>query len=93
MPTAIGRNTVSPLSTLAVPTRMSRRLDSPEDPVFVRLLFDARDMPAIEDAAHACRLSLASFARLALEMLAANQKVTLEEIRKEADRRVKKKRG
>ena len=70
---------------------MSRRLDRPTNPNFVRMELGAdAEMPAVEDAAHACRLSLASFCRLAIKMLATNQRVTLDEVRKEADRQLAK---
>jgi hypothetical protein len=62
----------------------------PRDAVRVRMELDPADMPAVEEAAHACRLSLASFCRLAVEMLTANQKVTVEEVKKEADKRLAK---
>lgn len=67
---------------------MTRRLDRPTEPVFVRLELDSPAMPAVEDAAHACRLSLASFCRLAVELLTKNGKVTVEDVKKEADRRL-----
>lgn len=69
---------------------MTRRLERPSDPNLIRLELEPADMPAVEDAAHACRLSLASYCRLAIEMLSKNGKATVEDVKKEADRRLTK---
>ncbi len=78
------------MTTLTRDTRMTRRLIRPESPAYIRLELDQSVIPAVEDAAHKCRLSLASFSRLAIEMLAANGKTTVEDVRREADRRLAK---
>ncbi|HVK10005.1 MAG TPA: hypothetical protein VM597_14650 [Gemmataceae bacterium] len=67
---------------------MTRRLERVEKPTYIRLEMDPAKMGPVEDAAHACRLSLASFCRLAIEMLSANGKATIDDIRREADRRL-----
>lgn len=45
---------------------MARRLPRPVDAVRVRLELSPAELRLVEDAAHACRVSVASFARLAL---------------------------
>ena len=67
---------------------MARRLERPADPVRVRLEMDPAVMPVVEDAAHAARLSLASYCRLVVELLARNGRVTADDVKREADRRV-----
>jgi len=68
---------------------MSRHLSKPTDPVSVRLQFERDQMPLVEYAAEACQLSLSSFCRLAIELLAENNKTNLELVRSEASRRLR----
>lgn len=68
---------------------MPRRLDRPADTTFIRLEIGRGEMPAVEEAAHACRLSLASYCRLVIEMVSAGKAVRIEDVRREADRRLR----
>lgn len=45
---------------------MAKRLPRPADSVRVRLELSADELRLVEDAAHLCRLSVASFVRVAL---------------------------
>lgn len=65
---------------------MAKRLARPEKPVRVRLDWDEANMPALDMAAAGAGLSVASFSRLALEMLIAGKSVTLADVKVEADR-------
>ena len=56
---------------------MAKRLSRPGNPVRVRLEWEEAKMPSLDMAAAGCGLSVASFARLALELLVADQSVTL----------------
>jgi len=47
----------------------------------------AEELASVEDAAHAARLSVASYARLALVLLAERGAIAAEEVKAEADRR------
>jgi len=65
---------------------MAKRLSQPETVNRTRLDWDASKQTALDMAAASAGLSVASFARLALELLIEKKAVTLEEVRKEADR-------
>lgn len=65
---------------------MAKRLPRPGNPTRVRLEWDEANMPALDMAAAVCGLSVASFARLALELLTANQSVSLSDVKAEASR-------
>lgn len=51
---------------------MGKRVPRPANPVRARCEVDAAELHAIEDAAHACRLSVAAFIRVALIESAAH---------------------
>ncbi len=70
---------------------MSKRLPRPKNPKRQRCELDEDELRAVEDAAHACRLSVASFIRVALIEAAAHLgrvdawKVIADRIVKEAE--------
>ena len=45
---------------------MARRLPRPADPARPRCEIDAAELAAVEEAAHACRLSVSAYIRVAL---------------------------
>lgn len=51
---------------------MSKRLPRPAEPVQPRCEIDRAELSAVEDMAHLCRLSVASFIRVALVEAAAH---------------------
>lgn len=57
---------------------MAKRLPRPADPVRTRCEVDGVELKKIEDAAHACRLSVASWIRVAL--IAAAESATPEQV-------------
>jgi hypothetical protein len=63
---------------------MAKRLPRPANPYRVRVEWDADNARALDVAAAECGLSVASFARLALEMLTASGRVSLEEVKERA---------
>lgn len=69
---------------------MSRRLSRPADPTFIRLEMDPSAVPAVEKAAYECRLSLASYCRLVVELVSAHGRASVEDVKKEADKRLAK---
>ncbi len=52
---------------------MAKRLPRPAAPVRARCELDEAELRAVEDAAHLCRLSVASFIRVALVESAASE--------------------
>lgn len=52
--------------------RVAKRLPRPANPVRARCELDQSELRTVEDAAHHCRLSVASFIRVALIDAAAN---------------------
>jgi hypothetical protein len=67
-------------------TRVAKRLPRPAKPVRARCELDEAELRAVEDAAHRCRLSVASFIRVALVVDAANIEARVEEWQKMATR-------
>lgn len=65
---------------------MAKRLPRPDNPIRVRLEWDGAHMRALDMAAADCGLSVASFARLALEMLTKNGEVKLAAVKEAAAR-------
>ena len=65
---------------------MAKRLPKPPKTVGYRLDWDARKAADMDAAAAYVGLSVASFARLALELLVTRRRVTLDEVRAEAAR-------
>lgn len=65
---------------------MAKRLPRPEKPVRVRLEWDDTNMRALDVAAAESGLSVASFARLALEMLVKDSQVSLMAVKEAAAR-------
>jgi len=65
---------------------MAKRLAKPASSAGVRLDWNTAKVRDMDAAAAYVGLSVASFARLALELLIEKKAVTLEEVRKEADR-------
>lgn len=82
------------VSTLSKRNAVQRRLARPADPEFVRLEMDRVILERVAGDAAACGVSLASYCRLALEMLSApGKRVTVEDVRKEAAARLAKERA
>ncbi len=65
---------------------MAKRLPKPPKTIGYRLDWDSRKAAEMDAAAAQVGLSVASFARLALEMLIARRRVTLDEVKAEAAR-------
>lgn len=65
---------------------MAKRLPRPEKPVRVRLDWDEANMHGLDMAAAGAGLSVASFARLSLEILVRDKSVTLAAVKAEADK-------
>jgi hypothetical protein len=65
---------------------MAKRLAKPAASVGYRLDWDRDKVQAMDVAAATAGLSVASFSRLALELLVERGKVTLEDVRAEAGR-------
>jgi hypothetical protein len=65
---------------------MAKRLQRPKKRTHVRLEWEEANMRALDMAAAECGLSIASFARLALELLTAKGQVTLNDVKAEVDR-------
>jgi hypothetical protein len=65
---------------------MAKRLPRPDNPVRVRLEWGESNMRVLDMAAADCGLSVASFARLALEMLTNDGEVKLSAVKDAAAR-------
>lgn len=65
---------------------MAKRLAKPDESTRYRLDWDNDKVQAMDVAAGFVGLSVASFARLALELLIERKSVTLDEVRAEAQR-------
>ena len=65
---------------------MAKRLPRPNNPIRVRLEWDEQNMRSLDMAAADCGLSVASFARLALELLTFHGSVTVAAVKTEATR-------
>lgn len=65
---------------------MAKRLPRPNNPIRVRLEWDDGNMRSLDMAAADCGLSVASFARLALEMLTSKGSVAVADVKAEAAR-------
>ena len=65
---------------------MAKRLPRPADAIGLRLDWSAENMTALDMAAASSGLSVASFARLALELLVLKKAVSLDDVKAEAVR-------
>ncbi|MCE9563522.1 MAG: hypothetical protein K8U57_15890 [Planctomycetes bacterium] len=65
---------------------MAKRLPRPMNPIRVRLEWDESNMRVLDMAAADCGLSVASFARLALEMLTKDGEVKMSAVKDAATR-------